>query len=316
MFYLIPAIILGLIIVGSIVAAFATRNTGAFVVTGLSTVALLLFTLFCSITTVDARAVGIQTAFGRYQGTLDPGLQLVAPWSSVEEFTTRLQSADLNDLDESKNNSVYVAFSAPKNVGPDGQPLPDEKAVAGGGNGNINAIVRWQISPDNDGNGAKALWEKYKEFDRVNTDLVLSTSQDIIADVANDFPAGEAAVNQNGIGAEVQKRLATALKPYGIIVDSVSIKRVQLDDATRGSLQRIVDNINKTQAALEEEKRAAIDNRIAKTRAETGAISEKANERYCLDVVNAWDVAKNGPLPATFNCGLGGQPPVLVGAGK
>lgn len=313
MLYIVFAVIMLLIVLGGVVAAFATKTFQGFVAAGLALVTLLVVTGFASATTVDARAVGIVTSFGKYRDTLDSGLHFTAPWAKVEQFETTLQTTDLNDLDGSKN-SVYVAFSAPKNVDKSGKPVADQKSVAGGGNGNINAVVRWSINPDQSDSGAKALWEKYRTMERVSHELVLSTSQDVIADVANDFPAGEAAVNQNGIGAEVKKRLDTAFAPYGVLVDSVSVKRVELDGPTKASLQRIVDNINKTTAALEEEKRATVDNRIAKLRQQTGAISDAANARYCLDIVNNWDNAKNGQLPATFNCGLGSNAGVLVSA--
>lgn len=314
MTFIVIAVILSLVVLGGLFAAFATKTIGGFAVAGFAVVLLVLLTIFSSATKVDARAVGIVTSFGKYQSTLNSGLHWTAPWASVEQFETTLQSTDLNDLDGSKN-SVYVAFSAPKNVDKDGKAIADQKSVAGGGNGNINAVVRWSINPDQSEDGAKALWEKYRTFERVSNELVLSASQDTIADVANDFPAGEAAVNQTGIGNEVKIRLDAALSKYGIVVDSVSVKRVSLDPATTQSLQRIVDNINKTTAAQEEQKRAVIDNATAALRQKTGALSKAANERYCLDIVNNWDVNKNGALPATFNCGLtGGTSGVLVQA--
>lgn len=315
--YIIVAVIAAVALLYFGASIVFSNNKGAGIAGVVGTVVVFgIFSLLLSITQVDARSVGIRTDFGRYTETLKPGLQLTAPWSSVEEFTTRLQTTDLNDLDGSRGNSVYVAFSAPKDVDENGVPKTGEKSVAGGGNGNINAVVRWQISDNQSDQGARALWEKYKDFDSVSEKLVLSTSQDIIADVANDFPAGVASVNQTEIGNEVAKRLGTALQRYGVVVDSVSIKRVVLDKATTSSLQRIVDNINKTTAAAEEQKRAIIDNQTAALRQKTGALSAQANERYCLDVVNSWNVAQNGPLPATFNCGLGSTANVLVGAGK
>ena len=288
---------------------------GGYLVAAVAGGLLLLFTLFNSFTTVDARSIGIQTAFGRYQSTMGPGLQTKAPWSSVEEFTTRIQDTDLSDKDGGKE-AVNVAFSAPDALDANGKPIADQTDQAGGGNGRISSMIRWGINPDQGNNGARALWEKFRTFEDVQTRLVLSESQQAVTDVANDYTAGIASVNQTLIGDAVLKNLQGRLSKYGIVVDSVAIKGVDLDGPTKASLQRIVDNINKTQAAVEEKNRAIIDNQTAKLRAESGALSAQANERYCLDVVNAWDVTKNGPLPATFNCGLGGNPPVLVGAGK
>jgi regulator of protease activity HflC (stomatin/prohibitin superfamily) len=317
MFFIIIAIVFGLIALFTIGGAVFSQERAVFVA-GFLAVALVfgVITLVMSITTVDARSVAIQQSFGRYQDTLGPGLQLIAPWSSTEEFTTRLQDVDLNSKDGGKD-SVYVSFSAPKQVDENGKVIAGQTDVAGGGNGYINAVVRWSINPDQSSNGAKALWEKYKTFDDVKSRLVTSESQQAVTDVANDYTAGVASVNQTDIGDAVKVNLTKRLSGYGILVDSVAIKGVDLDSATKASLQRIVDNINKTQAAKEEAKRAEIDNQIAEQRAKTGTLSASNMQRYCLDVVNNWDVAKNGPLPATFDCSLGSSGKnVLVNAGK
>jgi len=161
------------------------------------------------------------------------------------------------------------------------------------------------------------LWEKYKTFDDVNNRLVNSEAQQAITDVANDYPADYASVNQQALGDRVKENLSNRLSKYGIIVDSVAVKGVDLDGPTKSSLQRIQDNYQKTRAAQQEQERAKIDNETAKLRAESGVLSAANMQRYCLDVVNSWDVQKNGPLPATFDCSLGGSGKnVLVNAGK
>ena len=303
--------ILAVILIGALV--FSTERAAAGVGLGALAVVFFVITLIMSITTVDARSVAIVQGFGRYQSTIGPGIQLIKPWESTEEFTTRLQDVDLNDKDGSKKNSVYVAFSAPKEV----TDAKDKSSVAGGGNGNINAVIRWQINPDKGNNGAKALWESYRTFEDVSNRLVLSESQQAVTDVANDYPADYASVNQQVLGDQIKANLADRLSKYGIIVNSVSVKGVDLDGPTKASLQRIQDNYQKTRAAQQEQERAKIDNETAKLRQQSGVLSASNMQRYCLDVVNNWDVSKNGPLPATFDCSLGGSGKnVLVNAGK
>lgn len=270
-----------------------------------------LFTVVNSVTIVDARAVAVKVAFGQYKDTLQNGAHFKEPWASTEEFSTRLQPVDLTDKDGSKGDAVSVTFSAPDEV--DGV---DEKSakVAGGGKGVINAVVRWQIADNAGPNGAKALWTKYRTFDDVRDTLVVSESQQAILDVANDYTAGYASVNLAELGDKMEANLSERLTQYGIVVDSVSIKGIDLDGATSASLQKIIDNINKTAAAAEEQKAARIYNETVKLRSESGALTPQANERFCLDIVNAWNVEENGPLPATFNCGLGdSKTPVIIG---
>lgn len=290
MFILIILSILTLITLGTLGASLATRGDfppGIPAAFGAVTVAL---TLFLSMTTVDARSVGIQTSFGRYTDTLDPGLQFVAPWSSVEEFTTRLQTVDMEGKE-----SVSVTYK-------------------GGGSGRVDATSRWAISSQQGPNGAKALWEKYRDFDTVTATLVNREARDAVINVANDYVPNDARTKQDEIGTAVKERMAERLRPYGIVVDSVSILAVGLDPRTQASLDKIVAAQNDVERAKADNERAKIDGETARLREQTGSLTPEALTRYCLEVVNAWDVSKNGALPATFDCGLGsGQTPVIVG---
>ena len=314
MSFIILCVVFGLAALFLVGGILTSADKGAFV-GGLALATLLfgLITFGMCVTTVDARSIAIVQGFGRYSKTIGPGFQLIKPWESTEEFTTRLQDVDLNDKDGSKN-SVYVAFSAPKEV----TDAKDKQSVAGGGNGNISAVIRWGINPDKGDTGAKALWEKYRTFEDVSNRLVLSESQQAVTDVANDYPADYASVNQQTLGTQIKANLADRLGKYGILIDSVAIKGVDLDGPTKASLQRIQDNYQKTRAAQQEQERARIDNKTAELRAQSGVLSAANMQRYCLDVVNNWDVQKNGPLPATFDCSLGGNggKNVLVNAGK
>lgn len=298
MLYIIIGVILILLTIGTFAASLITRNNpddmdrfpfifsfGIFIV-------FLLFTFFMSITTVDARSVGIQTSFGRYSGTLEPGFQLTAPWSDTEEFTTRLQTADLEG-----DQGVPVTFS-------------------GGGSGKVNATFRWSISDDQGDGGAKALWEKYRDFETVQTTLVLREGRDAVLNVANDYTPNDARTKQDVIGAAIRDRLTANLAKYGVVVDSVSVLSMPLDERTQASLDKIVAAQNDVERAKADNQRAKIDAETVQLREKAGALSAEANLRYCLDIVNAWDVAKNGALPATFNCGLGGGTPVIVGGAK
>lgn len=276
---------------------------------GVTVLGMFLVTVLMSMTIVSSRSLSIVTSFGGYSNTIKPGLNWTPPWADKESYPTTNQPLDLDDTDDSKGNAVYVTFSAPKN--PDNQSAI---STAGGGRGNISAQITWRISDETGDAGAKALWAKYISFERVSNELVKAKAQDTLGDIANNKPAFEATVQYSDIANETKAQLGAILKPYGIVVDSVSIKRIDLDAQTQASLQKIVDAINTTAAYAEQKKGSDIQNQILKDRAAAGALEEKANVRYCLDIVNSWDTAKNGALPATFNCGLGAEANVLVGA--
>ena len=297
MLYLIIAGVLILALIGALVGWASTRKSidpshellpAAGVLAGLLGAVTLVF----SITIVDARAVGIQTSFGRYADTLTNGFHLVAPWSSVEEFTTIVQTADLEG-----EQGVPVTF-------------------AGGGSGKVNATFRWQITDNGSATGAQALWQKYRDFDNAQKTLVDREGRDAVLNVANDFTPNDARTKQDVIGGQVKARLTERLAGYGITIDSVSILSMGLVARTQASLDKIVAAQNDVERAKADNQRAKDDAETVKLREAAGALSLPANIRYCLDVVNSWDVAKNGPLPATFSCGLGGDTPVIVGGAK
>ena len=286
MFYISIAAFFIFLILAAVATAFVTRNSrepiGPFPAVGLI-VAFIIVTLGFSFTTVDARSVGIQTGFGRYYDTLDNGFHFKAPWTGVEEFTTRLQNADLEG-----DEGVAVTFK-------------------GGGSGTVNATFRWSISDDQGDGGAKALWEKYKDFDTVRDTLVYREGKDAVLNVANDYTPNDARTKQDEIGQQIKERMEKRLKPYGVVVDSVSVLSMPLDERTQASLDKIVSSQNDVERAKADKERAKIDNETAKLREQSGALSDGALRRLCLDVVNNWDVNKNGQLPATFDCGMSGE---------
>lgn len=295
MFYITFAAIFALIILGAVsVGVFASDPEDkkfGFAAAGVVALILAIFTLVFSFTTVSARTVGVETAFGRYQGTLEPGPHLIAPWSSVEEFSTRVQFLDLDSRNGGSN--IRVKYE-------------------GGGGGNVDAVVRWRIEPSD----AKSLWEKYKTFDNVRDQLVDSSSQDSYRVIIGSYSPTEAIAGSNvrPISEGVLSDLNNTLNDDGIFLDSVSTKNVSLDKDVQRTLDRQVIAAGLVEVAEREQERARIDAETAAIREKGGSLTPAALQRYCYEVTNAWDVKKNGPLPATWNCASGGaQAPVIVG---
>ncbi|MGC1206434.1 MAG: SPFH domain-containing protein [Ornithinimicrobium sp.] len=263
------------------------------------TVALMaVVTLASSVVTLDHREVGIQTALGRYLSTINTGgVHTKAPWSSVEKFDRTIQTVNLAD--------VSVSFS-------DGGGLDGVEEI-GGGKGLLAATVRWQISGDE--LGAKLLWERYRTFEAVSSSLVERTARDAVINVSNSYPASTAIISQGEISEKVKVEMAETLDPYGVIVDSVSIPAIDLDSSTQAAVDRLFTTQQDIKRAQNEQTRAEIDAETVSIREREGALSPAANQRYCLDIVNNWDVGANGALPATFNCAMsaGNAPAIIVG---
>lgn len=260
--------------------------------------------IFFSITTVvDARSVGVQTAFGRYQKTLDNGLHFTPPWSSVEQFPTTIQTVDI-----AGNAGVPVTYASMDDSGNSQAPSAN---LAGGGKGTFDGNYAWSLSPD--GKGADQLWSRYRSFERVSNELVAPASRDAVVAVGSTYSALRAPVSQPEISKKIKAELQKRLAPYGIVVDRVSITSIQNDQATQARLDGVIAAQANTRRSREEQVRAKIDAETTKIREKGGALTPAANQRYCLELVNAWNAKENGPLPATFNCQLnGGGSPVLV----
>ena len=301
MFFIVVFIILALVGLAAIALSFAPEGPPlAWTLAG-TLAALGAFTAFNSATMVDHREVAVVTAFGKYEGTIATGgLHWIKPWASTERFDQTIQTAEVVD--------VSVSFS-------DGGS-EEGLAEVGGGKGLIDATVRWQISKDQENNGAKALWEKYRTFEAVDSSLVTRAARDSVISIANSYPAATAIISQNDIAAAVTAELEELLKPYGITVDSVSVPAIDLDTGTQAAVDKLFTTQQDIKRAQNEQLRAEIDAETVRIRTEEGALSPEANQRYCMDVTNAWDVAKNGPLPATWNCSLGSsvETPVIVNA--
>lgn len=280
--FIIFTIVLGIAFLVSVGFAFITvgGRIAAGVVVALW---LLVFGIF-SAATVPARSVGIETGFGKYKNTLDNGFHWTNPTSSVEKFSTQVQTLK---LEGNGDNSDTVTFASPVSV-----------TYKGGGQGQISATVSWKISDKQ----AKALWERYKSFDNVAQNLVKSGSENAIRNEVIKYIPTDAQGKGPEISAGVKAAIASEFAQYGVDVDSVRITNVGLDEKTQQSIEKVVIAQQDLARAELERQKAITEAKTAKIREQSGILSEQANKRYCLDVTNNWDQNKNGQLPAGWNC--------------
>lgn len=248
---------------------------------------LLLLTAIGSFTKVDARSVGVVTALGKYQGTVGPGVHWNEPWAEGEQFPTQVQYLDLLGKagEDNQKGSTQVNFS-------------------GGGQGSVDTTIRWRITEQS----AEALWRSYKSFDAVRDRLITSSARDAVRVAVGGYTATDAQAGNKlaDITEKVKAELSRNLTDDGVVVDSVSMTRVGLDERTQQAIEKVI-------IAQQDKARAEVDRQKAEIEKQTNEIREKAGilndgglRRYCLELTNNWDQGKNGPLPATWSC-LGGQ---------
>lgn len=256
-------------------------------------VAFGLTWLFNAYTNVPARTAAIQLSFGKAVGTLSPGLNWITPWSDTVEFPTTNQTLDLDatdNTDASKASPVGVKF-------------------LGGGAGAVNINMNYQVKSDD---AAIKLWENWKEFDLVKEKVVNQKAQSTVAEVVGKYTPEDAVKGENipKLNAEIRESLNAKLVPDGIIVETVNLKKVDLD----GPIQ---DRINKQVEDQADNNRAVIKQKTAITDAETNRIAQQnltdpVLKNKCFDITNNWNAAKNGPLPANWNCTGSGTIPLSV----
>jgi regulator of protease activity HflC (stomatin/prohibitin superfamily) len=244
-----------------------------------------------SMENVNARTVGIVTEFGKATGTLSPGLNWVAPWADVTEFSTGNQSLDLDATDGNGGN-VAVKF-------------------AGGGAGAANVNINWQVQDDNK---ATKLWENWKEFDIVADKVVNKQAQSVVYQVVGHYAPEDAVKSDNvaKINQEIKDQLNNVLATSGIRVENVAVMRIDLSP-------ELQDRVNKQNQAVTDQQTAKTQQETAKIEAGTNEIKQKQLTPFtlmdkCLDIVNKWNVQNNGPMPAAGVCGaLGNQVLALPG---
>ena len=104
--------------------------------------------------------------------------------------------------------------------------------------------------------------------------------------------------------------LNVSLDRFGVTIDSISILALPLETKTQEALDRINASAANVKNAQLEYDRALKDEETANVRKRSGILSAEGNMRYCLEVMNAWNVERNGPLPAGWTCTSGSTAPV------
>lgn len=246
----------------------------------------LIVVIVGSVTTVTANTIGVVTSFGRYQGTIGSGLHWLAPWSDVEEFGTRIQPLEMQD--------VPIRFE-------------------GNSGGTADVLIEWRIESDNEP-AVKRLWSDYRTFEAIQNRVVHSNSRNALNVVMAAYSpsAGVSGGSLREITDKTLTDLKAKLGGTGVTVERVTIRQIDPDAVSQDRINRQVQAQADLDRTVTLQQIATKEAEIAATRATTRTTGTL--QQNCLDLVGDWDVTKRGPLPATFNCAFNGEPaPVVVG---
>ncbi|HEV2780387.1 MAG TPA: SPFH domain-containing protein [Actinophytocola sp.] len=242
-----------------------------------------LLLLLSSMTVVPANQVGVVTHFGAWAGTVDSGLRWVAPWSSVDTFSTR-NNKSIRDAADGNGNCVTVK-------------------LRGNASACIDLTVLYTIDRDN----AEILWRGWGSFERLNSDLVDRSTDDAVNMVFSAYAAEELPTNRAKITDTVTRELDRRLRPQGVRLESITLGDNHLPKEVQDRINSILEADAKTQVAKKAEEAAAAEARANAARQQS--LTPEALIKACLDA--ARDIK-----PTFFDCGLGGatnRPGLILG---
>jgi regulator of protease activity HflC (stomatin/prohibitin superfamily) len=233
-------------------------------------IGLAIFTLFVTLvstfTIVPATEVGVPVAFGHVGGHLNPGPHFVAPWVVVDKYPTRPITVQLT-----KGEKVIAR-------------------TADAGQMSVEIAARWRVEK----NDAKTLYFQSRtgDINAISETIVLPNLRQAVGQVYSITGNLDAISDRERVAENVRHQLNKQLSHYGIIVDSVSMRSVEPDNATAATISqyasqqqatRIAEEAKKT-ATIEAERRIIEAQGLKKAAAASGGMTSAELQSVCMQI--------------------------------
>lgn len=241
-----------------------------------------------SLTIVPANEVGVIQSFGAWHGTQSSGPGFTVPWATVDTFGTRNQKS-IRDAAETEGSANCVQVK-----------------MLGGSTGCQDLTVLYTIDEKN----AEKLWRGWKDFSKLNVDLIERQSDDAVLAVFPTYsPLDAQGAKRAEITDKVTTELRTRLAREGVELNSVTLGTLHLPEQTQKNLNELIDADTKLQIAKKGEEQARAE--AAANQARQVGLTPEALVIECLKAARE---IKPQVMPS---CGLGvpGQAGTLVGVG-
>ncbi len=184
------------------------------IISGIWFLGLLFFIVLSGIKVVKEYERGIKFTLGKYSGVMKPGLNIVIPiFQSWERVDIRVKAVDVPDQDCITKDNVSVR---------------------------VNAVLYFKIA-----DSKKAILEVENYF-YATSQLSQTTMRDVVGEVVLDDLLNK----RDQLSKRIQQLVDTATDPWGIKVDSVDLKHIELPNDMKRMMAR--------EAESEREKRAVI----------------------------------------------------------
>lgn len=230
---------------------------------------------FSSFTTVQANSIGIVTAYGQPVGTAASGAHMLAPWDSVETFSTRIQ--------------VTQRLAGPQGDTPTADCV--QVNLKGGAAACADITIRYVINPSD----AVALWQRYGDFDTVR-DSFLRSATDNAAKIVFGQYAPQDAISGDALPAittAMTRELKNQLAGSGLTLVAVAPGQLHLDPTVQS---RINDILNaQTATTVAQQNLAKNQAQASANQALSNSLSQQVLTEECIQ-------AAEQIKPSYFNC--------------
>jgi regulator of protease activity HflC (stomatin/prohibitin superfamily) len=201
-------IILVMIIVGLAIARQVVPDQrarfGFLVGQGFCVFLIAAFTLFECVTQINVGHVGVVKSFGQISGTLGPGVQFKAPWQTVDDFTTQVQSQPFDNI---------TSFSR------------ETQATS------IDLTLNYSINPKDVTTLARNVGTGW--FDK----LVPNRLFQAVKDETVKYNAVDIAPNREPLRKAIIERLQSSLDPYSITVNDVNLTNISFSKQFEAAIE-------------------------------------------------------------------------------
>ncbi len=210
----------------------------------LALVAGIVLPIATSVRIIGATEVGIPVTFGKIGKPLNPGFNIVLPWTEITSFSTRLQVSDMNrgggEGDRLGDDSVTVLSSE-------------------GGELNLDVTVRYTVRSSEAAN----LFRRVRSMEGVRDIIVRPETRSLMRNVYSRYTAEEGyTTKREAIERVVFDELKVRLERQGLILDEVAVRDIR-------PAEQILQAINRKLEATQSAERAKIEQQRLLTEAET-----------------------------------------------
>jgi len=220
-------------------------------------VALMLLAMVWPFRTVPTGYRGVVTQFGAIRGIEQEGLVILPPWRSLNNFSIRAETANIDNAEGATSDT---------------QPV------------HVSLTVRYSISPDK----VAEVFEKYSHDGDLSS-YVNTATQETFKAVTARYTAPDLISQRGKVSADIRTLLSDKLATYGAQVINIDMRNFAFQESYMTAINEKVTQEQKKLAADNRLKTVESEQKqkVAIAEAEASAVKAKADGEAYATLVNA-----------------------------